>query len=142
MKFTTGDKVEVLSSEEGFSDAWATATIVAHAKGSWLVEYNKFVDGDGKSLREKVRALPNGPFPSSSNQHWQAMGAVQSLHTRVRVRRPAQCQAMPLGLLRAQVGTSPRRAVPCGERRPSSPLHCQLHVPRSPCLILPAALHR
>ena len=56
--FASGDRVEVLSSEEGFSDAWATATAISQSKGSWLVEYNKFVDSDGKSLREKARAKP------------------------------------------------------------------------------------
>ena len=49
------DKCEVLSSEEGFSDAWATATCISFNKGSWLVEYSKFVDSDGKNLRERVR---------------------------------------------------------------------------------------
>ena len=56
--FSTGDRVEVLSSEDGFSDAWATAVCVSQSKGSWLVEYSKFVDADGKSLREKACALP------------------------------------------------------------------------------------
>ena len=52
--YNPGDKVEVLSTEEGFSDAWATATLINQAKGSWLIEYSKFVDADGKLLREKV----------------------------------------------------------------------------------------
>lgn len=52
--YKTGDRVEVLSSEEGFSDAWATAMIVGHSKGSFSVEYAKFVDVHGKLLREKV----------------------------------------------------------------------------------------
>ena len=54
-RISDGDKVEVLSSEDGFSDAWATAVVVGPSKGGWLVEYSKFVDGDGKLLREKVR---------------------------------------------------------------------------------------
>ena len=53
----TGDRIEVLSSEEGFSDAWATATCVSLSKGEWLVEYAKFVDADNKPLREKARAF-------------------------------------------------------------------------------------
>lgn len=53
--FSVGDKVEVLSSEDGFSDAWATATLASQSKGDWLVEYSKFVDADGKLLREKVK---------------------------------------------------------------------------------------
>ena len=57
----SGDRVEVLSSEEGFSDAWATAVAVSQSKGGWLVEYTKFVDADGKQLREKVRAPPRQP---------------------------------------------------------------------------------
>ena len=56
----SGDRVEVLSSEVGFSDAWATAVCISHIKGSWLVEYSKFVDGDGKNLREKARSAPLG----------------------------------------------------------------------------------
>ena len=54
-RYLAGDKVEVLSSEEGFSDAWATATVVSKSAAGYLVEYSKFVDGDGKPLREKVR---------------------------------------------------------------------------------------
>ena len=57
-RFGEGDKVEVLSSEEGFSDAWASANVVGPCKGGWLVEYTKFVDGDGQQLREKVRCAP------------------------------------------------------------------------------------
>jgi hypothetical protein len=53
-KFAENDRVEVLSSEDGFSDAWATATVIGPCKGGWQVEYSKFVDGDGKQLREKV----------------------------------------------------------------------------------------
>lgn len=54
--FAPGEKVEVLSEEEGFSSAWATGTVVSRSQGGlWLVEYSKFVDGDGKALREKVR---------------------------------------------------------------------------------------
>ena len=53
--FSAGDKVEVLSSEEGFSDAWAQATVAGQCKGGWQVEYSKFVGEDGKLLREKVR---------------------------------------------------------------------------------------
>lgn len=56
--FGSGDRVEVLSSEEGFSDAWATAVCVSQSKGDWQVEYSKFVDADGKQLREKARAYP------------------------------------------------------------------------------------
>ena len=53
---SSGDRVEVLSSEEGFSDAWATATCVGRCpNGAWQVEYAKFVDADGKALKEKVR---------------------------------------------------------------------------------------
>eukprot|EP00965_Chrysotila_dentata_P260847 6214053-Pleurochrysis_carterae.AAC.8 len=53
--FGTSDRVEVLSREEGFVDAWATASIVSATKeGRWLVEYAKFVDANGKLLREKV----------------------------------------------------------------------------------------
>lgn len=59
-RFMEGDKVEVLSSEEGFSDAWATAVVVSPCKGGWLVEYSKFIDADGKQLREKVRSLVLG----------------------------------------------------------------------------------
>ena len=52
---SSGDRVEVLSSEEGFSDAWATATCVGRCpNGAWQVEYAKFVDADGKALKEKV----------------------------------------------------------------------------------------
>ena len=68
-KFASGDKVEVLSSEEGFSDAWATAPIVKAEKGLWLVEYSKFVDGDGKALRETVRASRNSHWPLPSRRH-------------------------------------------------------------------------
>ena len=68
-KFASGDKVEVLSSEEGFSDAWATATIVKAEKGLWLVEYSKFVDGDGKALRETVRASQISHWPLPSRRH-------------------------------------------------------------------------
>ena len=54
--FAPGEKVEVLSEEEGFSSAWATGTVISHSKGGgFLVEYSKFVDADGKALREKVR---------------------------------------------------------------------------------------
>lgn len=63
--YTLGDKVEVLSSEEGFSDAWATATVVGQSKAGWQVEYNKFVDSDGKSLREKARACRRFAPPDS-----------------------------------------------------------------------------
>ena len=59
--YKTGDKVEVLSSEEGFSDAWATATVVSQQKNGWLVEYSKFVDGNGQLLREKARQPPPPP---------------------------------------------------------------------------------
>ena len=66
--FASGDRVEVLSSEEGFSDAWATATTISRSKGSnWLVEYNKFVDGDGKCLRELARTSEN---PRTLRQRW------------------------------------------------------------------------
>ncbi|KAL1518880.1 hypothetical protein AB1Y20_003157 [Prymnesium parvum] len=69
-RFSEGDKVEVLSTEEGFSNAWATAILVSPCKGGWLVEYSRFVDGDGKQLREKVplhrlRHIPL--FPSAFN---------------------------------------------------------------------------
>ena len=63
-----GDKVEVLSSEEGFSDAWATATVVGNIKGSWLVEYSKFVDADAKPLREKVRRVAIAAPPCAALQ--------------------------------------------------------------------------
>ena len=53
-KFSVDDKVEVLSSEEGFSDAWALATVVGIAKGRVLVEYSKFVDDAGGAIREKI----------------------------------------------------------------------------------------
>ena len=53
-KFSVDDKVEVLSSEEGFSDAWALATVVGIAKGRVLVEYGKFVDDAGGAIREKI----------------------------------------------------------------------------------------
>ena len=64
------DKVEVHSSEEGFSDAWATAIVVGEdnkGKGQWLVEYTKFVNADGSALREKVmpdrlRHVPQFPI--------------------------------------------------------------------------------
>ena len=64
--FSPGERVEVLSSEEGFSDAWATATVVSQSKGALLVEYSKFVDGDGKQLREKVRWLFSHNSPSAA----------------------------------------------------------------------------
>ena len=52
------DKVEVLSSEEGFAEAWAHAVIVSHYKGGEVVEYSKFVSSEtGRNLKEKVRAL-------------------------------------------------------------------------------------
>jgi len=56
-QFTVAERVEVLSSEDGFSDAWASATIVSvGARGSgWNVEYVRFVDADGVKLKEKVR---------------------------------------------------------------------------------------
>ena len=53
-KFAVEDKVEVLSSEEGFSDAWALATVSGISKQGVLVEYSKFVDEDGRAIREKV----------------------------------------------------------------------------------------
>lgn len=82
--FSGGDKVEVLSSEEGFSDAWATATCVGQAKGNnWLVEYSKFVDGDGKLLREKVRHRPPPARPGSD-----LAASVNSGPARVVTRRP------------------------------------------------------
>ena len=61
--FSIGDHVEVLSSDAGFSDAWAAATVVALNKDGFMVEYSKFVDGAGNKLREKVplkrmRAVP------------------------------------------------------------------------------------
>lgn len=62
-KFCENDRVEVLSSEDGFSDAWATATVLGPCKGGWLVEYSKFIDSDGKQLREKVRR-PRALSPS------------------------------------------------------------------------------
>ena len=76
-KFSTDDKVEVLSSEEGFSDAWAAATVIAPTKAhgavvtnSLVVEYNKFVDETGSAMREKVpiHRLRHVPlFPTSFN---------------------------------------------------------------------------
>ena len=48
-KFATDDKVEVLSSEEGFSDAWAAASVVSTSKTGVLVEYTKFVDEEMKN---------------------------------------------------------------------------------------------
>ena len=57
-KFSVDDKVEVLSSEEGFAEAWAHAVIVSHYKGGEVVEYSKFVSSEtGRNLKEKVRAL-------------------------------------------------------------------------------------
>ena len=55
---------------QGFSDAWATATVVSAGKDGCYVEYSKFVDGSGKQLREKVshermRHVPL--FPASFN---------------------------------------------------------------------------
>ena len=56
-KFSVDDKVEVLSSEEGFAEAWAHAVIVSHYKGGEVVEYSKFVSSEtGRNLKEKVRA--------------------------------------------------------------------------------------
>ena len=56
--FSVDDKVEVLSSEEGFAEAWAHAVIVSHYKGGEVVEYSKFVSSEtGRNLKEKVRAL-------------------------------------------------------------------------------------
>ena len=76
-KFSTDDKVEVLSSEEGFSDAWAAATVIAPTKAhgavvtnSLVVEYSKFVDETGSAMREKVpiHRLRHVPlFPTSFN---------------------------------------------------------------------------
>ena len=58
LKFSVDDKVEVLSSEEGFAEAWAHAVIVSHYKGGEVVEYSKFVSSEtGRNLKEKVRAL-------------------------------------------------------------------------------------
>ena len=69
-KFAVEDKVEVLSSEEGFSDAWALATVSGISKQGVLVEYSKFVDEDGRAIREKVpqHRLRHVPlFPASFN---------------------------------------------------------------------------
>ena len=69
-KFSVDDKVEVLSSEEGFSDAWALATVIGIAKGRVLVEYSKFVDEAGGAIREKVllHRLRHVPlFPANFN---------------------------------------------------------------------------
>eukprot|EP00962_Isochrysis_galbana_P059015 scaffold32381_cov107-Isochrysis_galbana.AAC.4 len=40
---------------QGFSDAWATATVISAGKDGCFVEYSKFVDANGKNLRERVR---------------------------------------------------------------------------------------
>jgi len=42
-------------SSQGFSDAWAQGTVISAGKDGCFVEYSKFVDANGKSLREKVR---------------------------------------------------------------------------------------
>ena len=76
-KFSVDDKVEVLSSEEGFAEAWAHAVIVSHYKGGEVVEYSKFVSSEtGRNLKEKVRALepvmlwpPPPPQRAQSGHH-------------------------------------------------------------------------
>ena len=69
--FSQGDRVEVLSEEEGFSSAWAAGTLVSLLKGGlWLVEYSKFIDGDGKALREKVRPFQTSWCPAAVRRAW------------------------------------------------------------------------
>ena len=70
-RIVPGDKVEVLSSEEGFSDAWATATVISKSSAGYLVEYNKFVDGDGKNLKEKVRS--NSPRDAAGHASYRPL---------------------------------------------------------------------
>ena len=75
--FSAGDRVEVLSSEEGFSDAWAAANVISQHKGGLTVEYSKFVDADGTLLREKVRYAS-----SCCCRDWQPGGCqVLDVHT-------------------------------------------------------------
>ena len=82
--FASGDKVEVLSSEDGFSDAWATATVVSQKKGMMEVEYSKFVDSDGKQLREKVRATLGAQAGEETRSRPAALAGSRKWH-----RRPA-----------------------------------------------------
>ena len=71
-KFSVDDKVEVLSDEKGFSGAWALATVTGITRGRLLVEFSRFVDEAGVSMREKVppHRLRHVPlFPASFNVH-------------------------------------------------------------------------
>ena len=72
-KYSVDDKVEVLSREEGFSGAWALATVTGITRGQLLlVEFSRFVDDAGVAICEMVpqHRLRHVPlFPASFNVH-------------------------------------------------------------------------
>lgn len=64
-KFNPGDQVEASSSEEGFEDAWFSATFLEKTTaGKYLIEYQKLRnDDDTGLLREEVDEAHLRPTP-------------------------------------------------------------------------------